>query len=242
MARDATAGGAILMTILTELSIGEAALSESATEMTPWRPALPRLGAVGEARIKRLFDIVFALVALVVFLPVMVFAALAIKLDSPGPVLFRQTRHGLGREPFRMLKFRSMIATEDAVPFRQAMREDARVTRIGRWLRRFNIDELPQLLNVISGDMSLVGPRPHAIAHDEMFERQMPHYTRRYRVKPGVTGWAQVNGLRGPTDTREKIERRVQYDLDYIARRSPWLDLKILILTLVSPAAYRNAL
>jgi lipopolysaccharide/colanic/teichoic acid biosynthesis glycosyltransferase len=168
-------------------------------------------------------------------------AALAIKLDSPGPVLFRQTRHGLGREPFRILKFRSMTATEEDGPVRQATREDARVTRVGRWLRRFNIDELPQLLNVIRGDMSLVGPRPHAIAHDQVFEGQLPYYTRRYRVRPGLTGWAQVNGLRGPTDTREKIERRVRYDLDYIARRSHWLDLKILVLTVVSPAAYRNA-
>ena len=191
--------------------------------------------------LKRAFDIVLALVALAFFLPFMLAAALAIKLDTAGPVFFTQARHGFNKRPFRILKFRTMTTMEDGQQIRQAKQGDCRVTRTGCFLRKFNIDELPQLVNVLRGEMSLVGPRPHAIVHDHQFALEIAIYSRRHNIKPGITGWAQVNGFRGPLDTAEKIVHRVRCDLHYIDNWSLLLDLWIMILTLFSRKSYSNA-
>lgn len=190
---------------------------------------------------KRIFDIVLAAMALLLLSPLFALVALMIKLDSRGPVFFLQRRYGFNQEPFRIYKFRSMHTLEDGRIVTQVARNDSRVTRIGRFLRRTNIDELPQLINVLRGDMSLVGPRPHALAHDQLFERQIANYARRHNVKPGITGWAQVNGYRGETDTKEKMLLRVEHDLYYIDHWSMWLDIRILFLTVFSSKSYKNA-
>lgn len=191
--------------------------------------------------IKRAFDVAAALVGLILLSPLFVIVSLAIKLDSPGPVLFRQTRHGYNNEPIRVLKFRSMIVMEDGDNFTPVARHDPRVTRLGRFLRRTNIDELPQLFNVLAGDMSIVGPRPHATAQNETFAELISSFFRRHNVKPGITGWAQVNGYRGDTDTLEKMQRRVEHDLYYIDNWSLLFDLRIILLTLFSREVYVNA-
>lgn len=190
---------------------------------------------------KRVLDIVLSASALILLSPFFALVGLLIKLDSKGPVFFLQRRYGFNQEPFRIFKFRSMSSMDDGRIVTQAKRNDTRITRIGRFLRRSNIDELPQLINVLRGNMSLVGPRPHALAHDQMFERQIAQYARRHNVKPGITGWAQVNGLRGETDTKNKMLRRVEHDLYYIDHWSIWLDIRILFLTVFSRKAYRNA-
>ena len=169
---------------------------------------------------------------LAVLSPVLLLIALAIKLDSRGPVLFRQARYGFNNEVIIVNKFRTMYhhrPPEVGVP--QACRGDARVTRVGRLLRRMSFDELPQLLNVLAGSMSMVGPRPHAVEHNEQYAALIGGYHGRHRVKPGITGWAQVNGLRGETTTVEQMRRRVEYDIHYIENWSPWLDFRILGLT-----------
>jgi Undecaprenyl-phosphate glucose phosphotransferase len=194
-----------------------------------------------EVMLKRVFDIGAASLALLLLAPVFVLVALAIRLDSRGPVFFRQRRYGFNQEPFRIYKFRSMRTLEDDRTLKQATRGDSRITRVGRILRRTNLDELPQLVNVLLGDMSLVGPRPHALAHDQAFERDIALYARRHNVRPGITGWAQVNGWRGETDTPAKIEGRVHHDLYYIDNWSLLLDLTIIVKTLFSRRAYRNA-
>ncbi|MCS3453599.1 Undecaprenyl-phosphate glucose phosphotransferase [Bradyrhizobium elkanii] len=191
--------------------------------------------------IKRAFDIAAAIVGLIIISPLFVILPLAIKLDSPGPVLFRQTRHGYNNETIRVLKFRSMTVMEDGDNFKQVTRHDPRVTRLGRFMRHSNIDELPQLFNVLVGDMSLVGPRPHATSQNESFARLISSFSRRHNVKPGITGWAQVNGYRGETDTLEKMQRRVEHDLYYIDNWSFLLDLKIIVMTLFSRKVYWNA-
>jgi Undecaprenyl-phosphate glucose phosphotransferase len=201
----------------------------------------PRPSTFVDRLLKRAFDIVVALAALVVFSPLMLFAALAIKLDSPGPVLFRQWRRGFNNEPIEVLKFRTMAHGSEARGFRQATRNDSRVTRIGWYLRRSNIDELPQLFNVLRGDMSIVGPRPHAIEHNDMYLDSIRLLSRRHNVKPGITGWAQIHGLRGETDTHEKMLKRVEADLYYVDNWSFFLDVKILLLTVFSRKVYRNA-
>jgi Undecaprenyl-phosphate glucose phosphotransferase len=190
---------------------------------------------------KRALDLLLASVALLLLTPMLVVTAVLIKLDSPGPVFFLQRRFGFNQKPFQIIKFRSMRGCEDGAVIRQAKKNDPRVTRIGRWLRRFNIDEVPQLFNVIKGDMSLIGPRPHALSHDHEYERRISTYARRHNVKPGITGWAQIHGLRGETDTDEKMRQRVEHDLYYIDNWSMWLDLQILVKTVISPASYRNA-
>ena len=159
----------------------------------------------------------------------MLLTALWIKLDSPGPIFFLQTRNGFNGHAFRIVKFRSMHVLEDGDTIRQATRADPRVTKIGRWLRRTNIDELPQLFNVLYGNMSLVGPRPHAAAHNSEYEKLIANYAFRYHVKPGITGWAQVNGYRGETPFTDLMEKRVELDLWYINNWSMWLDIKISI-------------
>ncbi|CAN2533993.1 hypothetical+protein [Methylocapsa aurea] len=191
---------------------------------------------------KRLFDIVCAALGLIALSPLLLVVAAAIKLDSKGPALFFQRRHGFNREPFRIAKFRSMTTMEDGRNVTQATAGDKRVTRVGRFIRRYNIDELPQLINVLRGEMSLVGPRPHALAHDQIFERKIALYARRHNVKPGITGWAQVNGLRGEIDSPEKIRMRVEHDLYYIDHWSLPLDVWIIVMTIFSRKAYRNAL
>ena len=190
---------------------------------------------------KRLFDIVAAITGLLVLSPLLLLVALAIKLDSRGPVFFRQTRHGFNNEAIRVFKFRSMTTTEDGYAFDQVRRDDPRVTRVGQVLRRTNIDELPQLFNVLTGEMSIVGPRPHPVALNWMFEEHISPFSRRHNVKPGITGWAQVNGHRGQTDTLEKMQRRFECDLYYIENWSFLLDIKIILMTLFSKSAYRNA-
>jgi len=196
---------------------------------------------LAEIAAKRAFDTATAAAALVLLAPLLAAAALAIKLDSKGPVFFQQRRFGFNQQPFRIWKFRTMRTMDDGDVVRQASANDPRITRVGRYLRRWNIDELPQLLNVLCGEMSLVGPRPHALAHDREFERRIALYARRHNVKPGITGWAQVNGLRGETDTVDKMRARVEHDLHYIDHWSLGLDLLILLRTVVSPKAYRNA-
>ena len=192
--------------------------------------------------LKRGLDIIVAITIGVLAFPLLAIVAVLIKLDSKGPVLFGQIRHGFNNEPIRVLKFRTMTTFDDERHgFRQATRDDSRVTRVGRILRRTNIDELPQLINVLRGEMSIVGPRPHAVAHNEMYANQIHRMSRRHNVKPGITGWAQVNGLRGETDTVEKMRKRVEYDLYYIDNWSFIFDLKIMIMTLFSKSAYANA-
>jgi Undecaprenyl-phosphate glucose phosphotransferase len=190
--------------------------------------------------LKRSFDLIVAIAAGLLLLPLMLIASVLIKLDSRGPVLFQQIRHGYNNKRIIVLKFRTMFLCEDN-EFRQARRNDPRVTRIGRILRRTNIDELPQLLNVIRGDMSIVGPRPHVVAHNKMYDGEIAHMSRRHNVKPGITGWAQVNGLRGETDTFEKMRKRVEHDLYYIDNWSFAFDLKILLMTVFSRKSYENA-
>lgn len=201
------------------------------------RPPLSML----ERSAKRAFDICVASAILLLSLPLLLLIAAAIRHDSSGPVLFMQRRNGFNQQPFRIFKFRSMTVTDDGAVIRQASRNDPRITRVGAVLRRTNLDELPQLLNVIAGDMSLVGPRPHALAHDREYDRKIALYARRHNVKPGITGWAQVNGLRGETDTDEKMAKRVAFDQWYIDNWSFWLDIVILLRTVCSRKAYRNA-
>jgi len=191
--------------------------------------------------VKRMLDITGALTGILLLSPLMLLAATAIRLESSGPVLFRQKRRGFNGKTFHIWKFRTMHVLESDGPVRQAQRNDPRITRVGRILRRLSIDELPQLFNVLKGEMSLVGPRPHAIDHDTIFERRVRRYARRRKVLPGITGWAQVNGYRGETDTREKLIRRIEYDLEYIERWSIWFDIYIILLTILSPKTWKNA-
>jgi Undecaprenyl-phosphate glucose phosphotransferase len=193
-----------------------------------------------ERAVKRAFDIVVAATALILLAPLLLIVAIAIKLETPGPVFFWQKRHGYNNSTINVVKFRSMVVSDEDC-FTQAKRRDARVTHVGRVLRRTNIDELPQLFNVLIGEMSIVGPRPHATAHNEMFEGRILPFSRRHNIKPGITGWAQVNGHRGETDTLEKMQRRVEHDLFYIDNWSFLLDLKIILLTLFSRKSYLNA-
>jgi Undecaprenyl-phosphate glucose phosphotransferase len=190
---------------------------------------------------KRLFDVAAASLALVVLAPFFALVALLIKLEGPGPVYFSQRRYGFNQEPFRIYKFRTMTTMEDDAALKSATRRDPRVTRIGAILRRLSIDELPQLINVLTGDMSLIGPRPHALVHDQLYERRIAQYARRHNVKPGITGWAQVCGFRGEIASDEKMRHRVEHDLYYIDNWSFWLDIKILALPLTSPKAHFGA-
>jgi Undecaprenyl-phosphate glucose phosphotransferase len=190
---------------------------------------------------KRAIDIVIASVALIFLLPIIVLTAVAIKLDGPGPVIFRQRRKGFNGQKFVMLKFRTMSVQEDGAVVSQAVRNDPRVTAVGRLLRAASIDELPQLVNVLSGEMSVIGPRPHALAHDDQFQKIVSDYAFRHHVKPGLTGWAQCNGCRGATPSVEDIARRVKLDLWYINNWSLLLDLQILMKTFFEVLRKRNA-
>ena len=183
--------------------------------------------------LKAVEDRVLAAAILLLILPLMLVIAVAIKLDSSGPVLFRQKRYGFNNQFIKVLKFRTMYHDPNPDPsVPQANRNDPRVTRLGAFLRRSSLDELPQCLNVLKGEMSIVGPRPHAVAHDEKYAKMIDEYLSRHRVKPGITGWAQVNGRRGETDTIEKMEQRVAHDLHYIENWSLALDLEIILRTI----------
>lgn len=186
-----------------------------------------------DAVCKRAMDVTLAGIALLLASPLIALIALAVRLSSPGPVLFRQRRYGLNGEQINVYKFRTMTVCEDGVVVPQASRYDQRITPLGRLLRRTSLDELPQLLNVLQGKMSLVGPRPHAIAHNEQYRKLISGYMIRHKVRPGITGWAQVHGLRGETETLEKMHTRVRFDIDYLNNWSPWLDLKILLRTVL---------
>ncbi|GLH79939.1 undecaprenyl-phosphate glucose phosphotransferase [Bradyrhizobium sp. SSBR45G] len=190
---------------------------------------------------KRLMDLALAGAALLLLSPLLLLVAIAIKLDSAGPVLFRQQRCGFNGRAFQIYKFRTMSVLEDGPSVVQARIGDSRFTRLGAWLRRTSIDELPQLLNVLNGSMSLVGPRPHALAHDNEFDKLVRNYAFRRRVKPGLTGWAQVHGCRGPTPTRASIEERVEFDLWYIDNWSLSLDIAILLRTPIELIRGNNA-
>jgi putative colanic acid biosysnthesis UDP-glucose lipid carrier transferase len=196
----------------------------------------------GEAGwLKRLEDIVLGTLILTLISVPMLLIAAAVKLTSPGPVLFRQRRYGLNGKEIRILKFRTMSVCEDGPTIKQAARNDPRVTRLGAFLRRTSLDELPQFLQVLTGEMSIVGPRPHAVAHNEQYRALIHGYMLRHKVKPGITGWAQVNGWRGETDELEKMQQRVQHDLEYIQNWDLFLDLKIIFLTLFGTKQRRNA-
>lgn len=182
--------------------------------------------------LKAALDYILAGVGLFLLSPLLILIAIAIKLDSPGPVFFRQRRYGQNNRIFRIFKFRTMYVTEDGQHIKQAERNDPRVTRIGWFLRRTSLDELPQLINVLYGDMSIVGPRPHALAHDQLFDQQLDLFSLRRRVRPGLTGWAQVHGFRGETKTTLDISKRVEHDLYYIDNWSIWLDVEIMIRTI----------
>lgn len=192
---------------------------------------------------KRIEDLLLGSLALFIMWPLLLAVAIAIKIDSPGPVLFRQSRQGFNNNVFTVLKFRSMIHQEElpGSDIVQATKNDSRVTKVGRILRRTSLDELPQIFNVITGEMSLVGPRPHAIVHNEQYSVLIDDYLSRHRVQPGITGWAQVNKLRGETDTLDKMQKRIEFDLEYIKNWSIGLDLKIIILTAFSVLFDRQA-
>jgi Undecaprenyl-phosphate glucose phosphotransferase len=195
----------------------------------------------GERAAKRMFDIAVATASLLAMAPFLLVVALAVWIESPGPILFRQTRGGFNGRAFQILKFRTMRVMEDGPTITQATSRDPRVTRLGRWLRRSSVDELPQLINVLRGDMSLVGPRPHALAHDVQYNSLISNYPYRHHVKPGITGWAQVNGFRGETPTINFMMRRVELDLWYVTNWSFWLDLRILFWTVLEICRSRNA-
>jgi putative colanic acid biosysnthesis UDP-glucose lipid carrier transferase len=193
-------------------------------EVTNQRTAFERV-------VKRAVDVVVSVTVIAFFWPLFMIAAIAIMLDSPGPIIFRQRRGGLNGKEFVIFKFRTMTVLEDGPVVTQVRQDDLRVTRIGKLLRRSSIDELPQLFNVLRGDMSLVGPRPHALAHDDKYRVHITGYADRYHVIPGLTGWAQVNGLRGETASFEQMAERVKFDLWYISNWSLGLDLNILLRT-----------
>ena len=190
---------------------------------------------------KRLEDIVVgSMILLIIALPMLIVAVL-IKLTSPGPVFFRQKRYGLNGKEIRVLKFRSMKVMEDGPNVKQATKDDPRVTPIGKFIRRTSIDELPQFLQVLTGEMSIVGPRPHAVAHNELYRSKIQGYMLRHKVKPGITGWAQVNGWRGETDTYEKMQKRVDHDLEYIRNWNLLLDVRIIWMTIFGSKTSENA-
>ena len=205
---------------------------------TEFRRALPEARSVASSRVKRLFDIVAAGLALLLFLPLLLLVMAAIRLESPGSAIFRQRRTGYRGQVFTILKFRTMTVAEDCDQVRQATKNDERVTPVGALLRKLSIDELPQLWNVMRGDMSIVGPRPHALAHDEYYGALIPNYAARFRAKPGLTGYAQVNGFRGEISDMRCMSDRVAADNSYIEEWSLALDAAILLKTI--PLIFRD--
>ena len=197
--------------------------------------------SISERISKRILDLVMAISGIVLLTPMFLIIALAIKLDSRGPALFMQTRHGFNTKRFKIFKFRTMTVLDDGATITQAVKGDARVTRIGAWLRKTSIDELPQLFNVVKGEMSIVGPRPHAAAHDHYYTELISCYAFRHHMKPGITGWAQVNGCRGETPTLQCMKDRVDYDIWYVDNWNLLLDLKIIVKTVSEIVRGRNA-
>ncbi|WP_128113142.1 undecaprenyl-phosphate glucose phosphotransferase [Polynucleobacter necessarius] len=191
--------------------------------------------------LKKLEDIILGSIIFLMALPLMLLIAIAVKLSSKGPVLFRQRRYGLNGEVIQVLKFRTMKSMDDGAVVIQASKDDPRITPLGRILRKTSLDELPQFWNVLQGTMSIVGPRPHAIAHNEEYRQLIEGYMLRHKVKPGITGWAQVNGLRGETETLDKMKSRIDYDLYYINHWSIWLDLKIIFMTVFNGFTAKTA-
>lgn len=191
--------------------------------------------------VKRITDIVLSIAILLLISPVLLAIVVGVKMTSPGPVLFRQRRYGLDGREIVVYKFRSMTVQEDGGVVRQATRNDQRITRFGGFLRRSSLDELPQFINVLQGRMSIVGPRPHAVAHNETYRKLIKGYMVRHKVKPGITGWAQVNGYRGETETVDKMQKRIEYDLEYLRNWSIGLDLWIIVKTIAVVFKDRNA-
>ena len=205
--------------------------------------ALPERRAASRDGIaaKRVLDVVVAALAILLLAPVLMLVSLAVVADTSGPVIFAQRRTGLNGKTFAIFKFRSMRVLEDGAEVKQAVEGDARITRVGRVIRKLSLDELPQLFNVLAGDMSLVGPRPHAVAHDDYYGERIANYAVRFKVKPGITGWAQVNGARGETPTLEIMQDRINFDAWYARNRNLALDLKILAMTPLEVISTRNA-
>jgi Undecaprenyl-phosphate glucose phosphotransferase len=197
--------------------------------------------SISERIAKRILDLVIGIGSIVLLTPMFLIIALAIKVDSPGPALFMQTRRGFNSKKFKIFKFRTMTVLDDGATIKQAVRGDKRITRIGAWLRKTSIDELPQLFNVLKGEMSIVGPRPHAAAHDDHFSELISCYAFRHHMKPGITGWAQVNGYRGETPTLECMKERVDHDIWYVDNWSVLLDIKIIFRTALELFRGRNA-
>jgi putative colanic acid biosynthesis UDP-glucose lipid carrier transferase len=194
-----------------------------------------------EAFLKNAFDKIFSILVLLLVWPIMAFVALFIKLESKGPIIFKQRRYGIDGREIEVWKFRSMTVCEDGDNVLQVKKDDVRLTRTGTFIRKWSVDELPQFLNVLQGTMSVVGPRPHPVAHNEYYREHIQSYMGRHIVKPGITGWAQVNGWRGETDTPDKMEQRVRYDLEYISNWNLWLDIKIVFLTIFRGFKGENA-
>ncbi len=191
--------------------------------------------------IKNVEDFILGGILLVLTTPLLLLLAFMIRMQGKGPILFAQQRHGFNNAVFKIYKFRTMTVSEDGDEIQQAKPDDPRITQLGKFLRRYSLDELPQLINVVRGEMSLVGPRPHALAHNHQYARTIENYSGRHKVKPGITGWAQVNGFRGETSENEMMEQRVRYDLAYVDNWSLWFDLKILILTIKAVVFPKNA-
>lgn len=191
--------------------------------------------------LKTIEDRLIGAAAFVVAAPLLLAIALAVKLQDGGPIFFRQRRHGFNNEVFTIYKFRTMTVAEDGDDIRQARVDDPRITQVGKFLRRYSLDELPQIINVLKGEMSLVGPRPHALAHNHAYAQTIENYSGRHKMKPGITGWAQVNGYRGETSENELMKERVKFDLEYIDNWSPWFDLKIMVLTVAAVLFPKNA-
>lgn len=199
------------------------------------------LNSTGNAMVKRIEDITVSLMIVALISPILLAIAIAIKLTSKGPAIFRQRRYGINGDEITILKFRTMTVCDDGTEITQAKKNDARITKLGNFLRRTSLDELPQFFNVITGKMSIVGPRPHACAHNEQYRKLIPKYMLRHLVKPGITGWAQINGWRGETDTLAKMEKRVEFDLYYIDNWSLWMDIRIILLTFFKGFINKNA-
>ena len=194
-----------------------------------------------ESVVKNASDFILATIILFLLSPVMLVIALAVKFSSPGPVIFKQRRYGLNGEEIIVYKFRTMTVSEDGSNIKQAQKDDHRLTKIGAFLRRNSLDELPQFINVLQGRMSIVGPRPHAVAHNELYRTLIKGYMLRHKVKPGITGWAQVNGLRGETEVLEKMQARIEYDLNYLQNWTIWKDLWIILRTVWVVLRRKNA-
>lgn len=195
----------------------------------------------GNALLKRVEDIVLSIGILTIIAIPLLIIAIAVKYTSKGPIIFKQNRYGLDGKKIKVWKFRSMTVTENADVVTQATKGDARITPLGAFLRRTSLDELPQFINVLQGRMSVVGPRPHAVSHNEHYRKQVDYYMLRHKVRPGITGWAQVNGWRGETDTIDKMEMRIKYDLEYIRNWSLWMDVKIVWFTIFRSFTDKNA-